>query len=160
MIYKQQWFLFQFVYNIENMVWLYWSFSTPPTPGTDPGPWMSKGSLIGSIILSRPLKSQGADLNSLQSAVLRRRWPQTIPCSCLPVAWITELSHQFRRFINNNILLVCVGKISVNMQKYYNLAAPPNFFFFKFNSCDGTHCFSKNRKLTVRSCFHIFISLN
>jgi hypothetical protein len=36
--------------------------------------------------LSSPLKAQGG-------AQIR---PQTIPCSCLPVAWITELSHQFR----------------------------------------------------------------
>jgi hypothetical protein len=47
--------------------------------------------------LSRPLKAQGADPNSLNVAVLRPRRPQIIPSSCLLVAWITELSHQFRQ---------------------------------------------------------------
>jgi hypothetical protein len=27
------------------------------------------------------------------------RSPQTIPCSCLPVAWITGLSHQSRHYL-------------------------------------------------------------
>jgi hypothetical protein len=85
--------LFQLVYNIENMVWLYWSVSTPPTPGTDARTLSVEVQLL---LLSQPLKAQGADLNSLESAVLRPSWPQTIPCSCLPVAWITELSHQSR----------------------------------------------------------------
>jgi hypothetical protein len=86
------------------MVWLYWSLSHLPrqdlnqdlgcrkaAEGTDSDQWPP-----GPSHLRRHPKAQGADSKSLDSAVLRPSWPQTIPCSCLPVAWITELSHQFR----------------------------------------------------------------
>jgi hypothetical protein len=80
------------LFHIENMVWLCWSLSHLPRQLLKPGTWVSKGSYF---LLSQPLKAQDADLNPLWSAVLRPRWPQTIPCSCLPVAWITGLSHQY-----------------------------------------------------------------
>jgi hypothetical protein len=81
------------VYNIENMVWLCWAFITPPTPGLKQYLGRRKAALPH---LCSPPKAQGADPNSLDVAILRPRCPQTISFSCLPVASITELSHQFR----------------------------------------------------------------
>jgi hypothetical protein len=65
------------------------------------------GSDLDQVLLShsRPLKAQGADPNTLSAEVSRPKLPQTIPCSCLPVAWITGLSHQSRLMSHQSRLM-------------------------------------------------------
>jgi hypothetical protein len=85
----------------------------PPKPGFEPGPWRLEGSWRNGCwpVTTRTFATKQSSVPrpkvwtqiSLDAAVLRTMADlKTIPCSLLPVAWITELSHQLRNWATSS----------------------------------------------------------